>query len=60
MTVPAAPLLVSALQTDGIAPLPVRSPIGGPLWSYIVPAALLVVASLGTLMLYRHFAKREE
>jgi len=60
MTVSGALWLVAVLQTDGVVPLPARSPIGGPLWSYIVPGALLVVASLGTLMLYRHFAKREE
>ncbi len=60
MTVSGALWLVSVLQTDGVARLTARSPIGGPLWSYIVPAALLVAATLGTLMLYRHFAKREE
>ncbi len=60
MTVSGTPWLAAVLQTDGVARLAARSPIGGPLWSYIVPAALLVAAGLGTLMLYRHFARREE
>jgi len=47
-------------QSGEVAPLPAQSPISGPLWSYVVPALLLLVAALGTLMLYRHFAKQEE
>ncbi len=51
--------IVVLLQSDPTAPLPAESPIGGPLWSYVVPAALLGVTILGTVMLYRHFAKLE-
>lgn len=51
--------LAILMQSGDIAPLPAESPIGGPIWSYVVPAALLGVASLGTLMLYRHFARLE-
>jgi len=37
-------------------PLPVGPPIGGPVWTVVVPAILLVGASVGTWLLYRHFA----
>ncbi len=47
-------------QSGEVAPLPAQSPIGGPLWSYVIPALLLLIAALGTLMLYRHFANQEE
>jgi len=60
MTVSAAWSLILPRQLSDVAPLPAQTPISGPLWSYVVPAALFAVACLGTLMLYRHFAKREE
>jgi hypothetical protein len=47
------------IQASDVVPLPVEPPIGGPLWSYVVPALLLVFATLGTYLLYRHFAKKE-
>lgn len=57
----AAAVVLSMLRQSGeVAPLPAESPIGGPLWSYVVPALLLLVASLGTFMLYRHFARQKE
>ena len=59
MTVTAA-VLIALLQSGEVAPLPVESPIGGPLWSYVIPAFLLAVATLGTLLLYRHFAGKDE
>jgi len=59
MTSAAAAVLTAFIQSGELAPLPAESPIGGPLWSYVVPAALLAVATLGTLLLYRHFAGRE-
>lgn len=37
-------------------PIPASSPIGGPLWSVVVPALLLLVATAATWILYRHFA----
>jgi hypothetical protein len=40
-------------------PLPATPPIGGPIWTIVVPGALLVVAIWGTWLLYRHFAKEE-
>lgn len=53
-------VLAASLQSGALAPLPAETPIGGPLWSYVVPALLLAVAAFGTIMLYRHFAGPEE
>lgn len=60
MTAMTAAVLTAVFQSGDVAPLPAESPIGGPFWSYVVPAFLLAVATLSTLMLYRHFAKQED
>ena len=39
-------------------PIPAESPIGGPLWSVVVPVGLLVLSFVATWLLYRHFARR--
>ncbi|MGD2217199.1 MAG: hypothetical protein PVJ64_10590 [Gemmatimonadales bacterium] len=52
--------LAASVQAGAVAPLAAETPIGGPLWSFVVPALLLAVAAFGTFMLYRHFARREE
>jgi hypothetical protein len=52
--------LAASLQAAAVAPLPAETPIGGPLWSHVIPAALLAIAAFGTFLLYRHFASREE
>ena len=54
------PVLTAFVQASQPAPLPAESPLGGPLWSYVVPAALLTLASVGTLLLYRHFARHKD
>ncbi len=59
MTAMTAAVLTALLQSGDVAPLPAESPIGGPFWSYVVPALLLAVATLSTVMLYRHFAGKE-
>jgi hypothetical protein len=41
-------------------PLPAEPPIGGPLWSVLVPAVLFAVAFGATFLLYRHFANRDD
>jgi hypothetical protein len=48
-------LVASAAQA-----LPAEPPLGGIVWSYVVPGALLVVAFLGTFLLYRRFASEED
>jgi len=53
-------LLSATLQaTPGTAPLPAEPPIGGVLWTVIIPALLLLGAFIGTFLLYRRFATRE-
>jgi len=50
----------AALQaTPGMAPLPADPPIGGAIWTVVVPALLLSGSSLGTYLLYKRFAKEE-
>jgi hypothetical protein len=43
-------------QSGDVAPLDVEPPIGGILWSIVIPALLLAVSTLATYGLYRHFA----
>lgn len=52
---PAPPVALVAAQ----APLPAEPPIGGPVWTIVVPAALFLVSLVATFLLYRHFAGRE-
>ena len=37
-------------------PIPADPPIGGPFWTYVLPALLLLVAFLATWRLYRRFS----
>jgi hypothetical protein len=46
-----------SIQVAEAQALPVEAPIGGPLWSVVVPAVLLLVAFGGTFLLYRRFAR---
>lgn len=39
--------------------LPAEAPIGGVMWSVVVPALLLAIASGGTYLLYRRFAAED-
>ena len=45
--------LVALLQTA----IPATSPLEGPFWSVVVPAALLAVAAGATWALYRKFER---
>ena len=50
----------AALQTTpGMAPLPADPPIGGPIWTVVIPAILFCGSCLGTYLLYRKFAGEE-
>jgi hypothetical protein len=40
-------------------PLPVTSPLGGVLWTWVVPIALFTIALVATWLLYRHFASQK-
>ncbi|MGW8267187.1 MAG: hypothetical protein ACWGSQ_12535 [Longimicrobiales bacterium] len=46
-------------ETGRIAPLPADPPIGGVLWTVIIPSALLIGSFLATYLLYRRFSKEE-
>jgi len=53
-------ILEAAFQaTPGMAPLPAEPPIGGAIWTVVVPALLLLGSFLGTYLLYKRFAKEE-
>ncbi len=43
-----------------MTPIPAEPPIGGPLWEYVIPGLLFLVAAVATLLLYRHFAGNPE
>jgi hypothetical protein len=45
---------------QGLPPLPAEPPIGGVLWTLVIPALLLVGSFLGTYLLYKRFAREEE
>ena len=49
-----------AQATPGMAPLPASPPIGGAIWTVVVPAVLFLGSFMGTYLLYRRFSKREE
>jgi hypothetical protein len=42
-----------------MAPLPASPPIGGFIWTVVIPAALFVGSFLGTYLLYKRFSKEE-
>lgn len=64
MTATLMGLTVAALATavqagEGMAPLPAEPPIGGPIWTVVVPALLLIGSFLATFYLYQRFAREE-
>jgi len=58
-TVVAGILEAGFQATPGMAPLPAEPPIGGAIWTVVVPALLLFGSCLGTYLLYKRFAKEE-
>ena len=53
-------VLSAVLQTTpGMAPLPADPPIGGAIWTVVIPAILLIGSFLATFLLYKRFAKEE-
>jgi len=40
-------------------PLPAVPPIGGVIWTVVIPTILFLGAFLGTYLLYRRFAREE-
>lgn len=54
------PVLWAQASSQGNAPLPAEPPIGGPLWTVVIPATLLLGSFFGTYLLYKRFAKEED
>jgi hypothetical protein len=54
-------LLVAVLPTfqEAVGRLPAEPPIGGPLWTVVVPAALLLGSTVATWLLYRRFSRED-
>ena len=52
----------AGLQTapGEVIPLPASPPIGGVLWTVVVPSALFIGSLLGTYFLYRRFSREGE
>ncbi len=55
----AAPLALAAQEAAGAAPLPASPPIGGFVWTVVIPALLFMGSFLGTYLLYRRFSREE-
>ena len=47
---------VVAPATAAFEAIPAESPIGGPFWTVVLPAALFAVSFVATFLLYRRFA----
>lgn len=43
-----------------MAPLPVDPPIGGPVWTILIPSLLFLGSFLGTYLLYRRFSRTQD
>ena len=54
-----AALLALIQEAGGPVPLPADPPIGGAIWTVVVPAILLMGSSVGTYLLYKRFAGGE-
>jgi hypothetical protein len=50
---------VAAQAAEGMAPLPADPPIGGAIWTMVIPAILFIGSFLGTFLLYKRFAREE-
>jgi hypothetical protein len=55
-----ASAFVAAVARATPDPLPAEPPFGGVMWSYVVPAILFAIAFGATVLLYRHFAGRNQ
>ena len=52
-------VLLLIQEGAGPAPLPAEPPIGGPIWTIIIPAVLFLGSFMGTYLLYQKFSKEE-
>ncbi|NNM04957.1 MAG: hypothetical protein HKO65_07615 [Gemmatimonadetes bacterium] len=56
----AGPMVAVAQTAGGMDPLPAAPPIGGPIWTIVIPAVLFTGSFLGTYLLYKRFSQEEE
>ena len=42
-----------------MAPLPANPPIGGFVWTVVIPAILFIGSFMGTYLLYKRFSKED-
>ncbi len=56
----AAALPALAQAAGGMAPLPAEPPIGGVVWTVVIPALLLLGSFWATYALYQRFAREEK
>ncbi len=47
------------VAVSAVDPIPADPPVGGPLWTLVVPALLFLVAFAATYLLYRRFSRPE-
>ena len=52
-------VLLLSQGTPGPVPLPAEPPIGGPIWTIVIPAVLFLGSLLGTYLLYQKFSTEE-
>ena len=57
---PLAALALSLAQDAARQPLPAEPPIGGPIWTVLVPALLFLVTAGSTWALWRRFADQDD
>ncbi len=51
--------LAMVQEIPGPAPLPASPPIGGLVWTVVIPAILFLGSLMGTVLLYRKFSREE-
>jgi len=49
--------VTAAVAQESSPRIPAESPLSGPVWSFVVPLALFLVALAATIGLYRRFSK---
>lgn len=47
-------------EIPGPAPLPASPPIGGFVWTVVIPAILFLGSLMGTVLLYRRFSREDK
>jgi len=61
LSIPVGPggIRAAVQASETMAPLPAEPPIGGFVWTVVIPGVLLLGSFLGTYLLYRRFSREE-